>query len=147
MEALINIKNGLHDPHGALNNWDEFSVDPCSWAMITCSSDNLVIGLVAPSQSLSGSLSESIGNLTNLRQVSLQSNNISGKIPPEIGLLLKLQTLDISNNRLTGQISVSVEKLSSLQYLVAGNPLICRSSPPEFCSGSISSSPLSVSLR
>ena len=45
VEALINIKNGLHDPHGALNNWDEFSVDPCSWAMITCSSDNLVIGL------------------------------------------------------------------------------------------------------
>ncbi|KAG2249691.1 hypothetical protein Bca52824_089319 [Brassica carinata] len=35
VEALINIKNGLHDPHGALNNWDEFSVDPCSWAMIT----------------------------------------------------------------------------------------------------------------
>ncbi|CAN7108859.1 unnamed protein product [Brassica rapa subsp. narinosa] len=121
VEALINIKNGLHDPHGALNNWDEFSVDPCSWAMITCSSNNLVIGLVAPSQSLSGSLSESIGNLTNLRQVSLQSNNISGKIPPEIGLLLKLQTLDISNNRLTGQISVSVEKLSSLQYLRLNN--------------------------
>ncbi|KAL0726627.1 hypothetical protein Bca4012_022720 [Brassica carinata] len=142
VEALINIKNGLHDPHGALNNWDEFSVDPCSWAMITCSSDNLVIGL------------------------SLQSNNISGKIPPEIGLLPTLQTLDLSNNRFSGEIPVSVEQLSSLQYLdfsynnlsgpvpkfpaktfnVAGNPLICRSSPPEICSGSISSSPLSVSL-
>ncbi|KAG2245415.1 hypothetical protein Bca52824_092726 [Brassica carinata] len=190
VEALINIKNGLHDPHGALNNWDEFLMDPCSWAMITCSSDNLVIGLVAPSQSLFGSLSESIGNLTNLQQVSLQSNNISGKIPPEIGLLPKLQTLDLSNNRFSGEIPVSVEQLSSLQYLrlnnnslsgpfpatlsqiphlsfldfsynnlsgpvpkfpaktfnVAGNPLICRSSPPEICSGSISSSPLSVSL-
>lgn len=42
VEALINIKNELHDPHGVLNNWDEFSVDPCSWTMITCSSDNLV---------------------------------------------------------------------------------------------------------
>ncbi|ESQ54148.1 hypothetical protein EUTSA_v10024678mg [Eutrema salsugineum] len=190
VEALINIKNGLHDPHGALNNWDEFSVDPCSWAMITCSPDNLVTGLGAPSQSLSGSLSESIGNLTNLRQVLLQNNNISGKIPPELGLLPKLQTLDLSNNRFTGEIPVSVEQLSSLQYLrlnnnslsgpfpaslsqiphlsfldlsynnlsgpvpkfpaktfnVAGNPLICRSSPPEICSGSINASPLSVSL-
>ncbi|CDY39211.1 BnaA03g50230D [Brassica napus] len=190
VEALINIKNGLHDPRGALNNWDEFSVDPCSWAMITCSSDNLVIGLGAPSQSLSGTLSESIGNLTNLGQVSLQNNNISGKIPPELGLLPKLQTLDLSNNRFSGEIPLSVQQLSTLQYLrlnnnslsgpfpaslsqiphltfldlsynnlsgpvpkfpartfnVAGNPLICRSSPPEICSGSITPSPLSVSL-
>ncbi|XP_010438169.1 PREDICTED: probable LRR receptor-like serine/threonine-protein kinase At4g30520 [Camelina sativa] len=190
VEALINIKNSLHDPHGALNNWDEFSVDPCSWAMISCSPDNLVIGLGAPSQSLSGSLSASIGNLTNLRQVLLQNNNISGKIPPELGFLPKLQTLDLSNNKFSGDIPVSVEQLSSLLYLrlnnnslsgpfpaslsqiphlsfldlsynnlsgpvpkfpartfnVAGNPLICRSSPPEICSGSISTSPLSVSL-
>ncbi|KAF3484756.1 hypothetical protein F2Q69_00057733 [Brassica cretica] len=170
VEALINIKNGLHDPRGALNNWDEFSVDPCSWAMITCSSDNLVTGLGAPSQSLSGTLSESIGNLTNLGQVSLQNNNISGKIPPELGLLPKLQTLDLSNNRFSGEIPLSVQQLSSLQYLrlnnnslsgpfpaslsqiphltffVAGNPLICRNSPPEICSGSITPSPLSVSL-
>lgn len=45
VEALINIKVGLSDPHGVLNNWDEDSVDPCSWAMITCSPENLVIGL------------------------------------------------------------------------------------------------------
>ena len=45
VEALIAIKSELNDPHGVLNNWDEFSVDPCSWAMITCSSDNTVIGL------------------------------------------------------------------------------------------------------
>ncbi|CAF2068763.1 unnamed protein product [Brassica oleracea var. botrytis] len=145
VEALINIKNGLHDPHGALNNWDEFSVDPCSWAMITHSLAPPTTS-VAPSQSFSGTLSESIGNLTNLRQVSLQSNNISGKIPPEIGLLPKLQTLDLSNNRFSDEIPVSVEHLSSLQYLVAGNPLICRSSSPDICSGTISSSPLSVSL-
>ncbi|KAL0833871.1 hypothetical protein Bca101_085760 [Brassica carinata] len=181
VEALINIKNGLHDPHGALNNWDEFSVDPCSWAMITHSlappTTSSLACEVAPSQSFSGTLSESIGNLTNLRQVynlgpsihpllSLQSNNISGKIPPEIGLLPKLQTLDLSNNRFSDEIPVSVEHLSSLQYLdlsynnlsgpvpkftaktfnVAGNPLICRSSSPDICSGTISSSPLSVSL-
>ncbi|XP_010548642.1 PREDICTED: probable LRR receptor-like serine/threonine-protein kinase At2g23950 [Tarenaya hassleriana] len=186
VEALINIKNALHDPHGALSNWDEFSVDPCSWAMITCSSDNLVVGLGAPSQSLSGTLSGSIGNLTNLRQVLLQNNNISGKIPPELGFLPKLQTLDLSNNRFSGEIPGSAGQLSSLQYLrlnnnslsgpfpaslsqiphlsfldlsynnltgpvpkfpartfnVAGNLLICRSNPPELCSGSVNASPL-----
>lgn len=43
--ALISLKDTLNDPHGVLNNWDEDSVDPCSWAMITCSSENVVVGL------------------------------------------------------------------------------------------------------
>ncbi|KAI3769800.1 hypothetical protein L6452_00913 [Arctium lappa] len=43
--VLILIRSALNDPHGALNNWDEDSIDPCSWAMITCSPDNLVTGL------------------------------------------------------------------------------------------------------
>ncbi|KAK5829702.1 hypothetical protein F383_07279 [Gossypium arboreum] len=188
--ALISIKRELDDPHGVLNNWDEYSVDPCSWAMITCSPDNLVFALGAPSQSLSGTLSRTIGNLTNLHQVLLQNNNISGEIPPELGTLLKLQTLDLSNNRFSGPIPVSFGLLNSLQYLrlnnnslsgpfpaslaktpqlafldlsfnnltgpvtqfptktfsIVGNPLICRSSSTEVCSGSANAAPLSFSL-
>ncbi|KAG6676314.1 hypothetical protein I3842_15G145500 [Carya illinoinensis] len=121
VEALINIKIGLNDPHGVLNNWDEDSVDPCSWAMITCSPENLVIGLGAPSQSLSGTLSGAIANLTNLRQVLLQNNNISGKIPPELGMLPKLQTLDLSNNRLSSVVPESLGQLNTLQYLRLNN--------------------------
>ncbi|XP_021275949.1 probable LRR receptor-like serine/threonine-protein kinase At2g23950 [Herrania umbratica] len=121
VEALISIKTELNDPHGVLNNWDEDSVDPCSWAMITCSSENLVIGLGAPSQSLSGTLSRAIGNLTNLRQVLLQNNNLSGGIPPELGTLPKLQTLDLSNNRFWGAIPGSFGQLNSLQYLRLNN--------------------------
>ncbi|XP_021667210.1 probable LRR receptor-like serine/threonine-protein kinase At2g23950 isoform X2 [Hevea brasiliensis] len=121
VEALISIREALDDPHGVLNNWDEDSVDPCSWAMITCSSDNLVIGLGAPSQSLSGTLSGTIGNLTNLRQVLLQNNNLSGEIPPELGTLPKLQTLDLSNNCFSGLIPDPLDQLSSLQYLRLNN--------------------------
>lgn len=121
VDALVSIKRALNDPHGVLNNWDEDSVDPCSWAMITCSPENLVIGLGAPSQSLSGTLSGSIGNLTNLRQVLLQNNNISGGIPPQLGSLPKLQTLDLSNNRLSGVIPGSLGQLNSLQYLRLNN--------------------------
>uniref|UniRef100_A0A6N2N495 non-specific serine/threonine protein kinase n=1 Tax=Salix viminalis TaxID=40686 RepID=A0A6N2N495_SALVM len=121
VEALISIREALQDPHGVLSNWDEDSVDPCSWAMITCSPDNLVICLGAPSQSLSGTLSGSIGNLTNLRQVLLQNNNISGQIPPELGTLSKLQTLDISNNRFSSVVPDSLGQLNSLQYLRLNN--------------------------
>ncbi|XP_061347452.1 probable LRR receptor-like serine/threonine-protein kinase At4g30520 [Gastrolobium bilobum] len=117
----MSIKESLNDPHGVLNNWDEYSVDACSWAMITCSSDYLVIGLGAPSQSLSGTLSAAIGNLTNLQQVLLQNNNISGKIPSELGTLPKLLTLDLSNNRFSGVIPSSLSQLRSLQYLRLNN--------------------------
>ncbi|KAG5063918.1 hypothetical protein JHK85_005101 [Glycine max] len=165
VEALMYIKAALHDPHGVLNNWDEYSVDACSWTMITCSSDYLVIGLGAPSQSLSGTLSPSIGNLTNLRQVLLQNNNISGNIPPALGNLPKLQTLDLSNNRFSGLIPASLSLLNSLQYLdlsynnlsgplpkfparsfnIVGNPLVCGSSTTEGCSGSATLMPISFS--
>ncbi|KAL9273965.1 putative LRR receptor-like serine/threonine-protein kinase [Drosera capensis] len=121
VEALMGIKGELDDPNGVLSSWDEFSVDPCSWPLITCSPDNSVVGLEAPSQSLSGTLSAAIGNLTNLREVLLQNNNISGKLPMEIGLLSKLQTLDLSDNLFEGSIPDSLGRLSSLQYLRLNN--------------------------
>ena len=41
----MGIKFSLEDPHGVLENWDGDSVDPCSWTMVTCSPESLVIGL------------------------------------------------------------------------------------------------------
>ncbi|MBA0837752.1 hypothetical protein Goarm_009883 [Gossypium armourianum] len=121
VQALMGIKAFLVDPHGALGNWDDTAVDPCSWNMITCSSDGLVTALEAPSQNLSGNLSPTIGNLTNLQLVNLQNNNISGNIPSELGKLSKLKTLDLSNNRFNGQIPGTLSHLKSLQYLRLNN--------------------------
>ncbi|TVU05700.1 hypothetical protein EJB05_48877, partial [Eragrostis curvula] len=117
VEALIAIRQGLVDPHGVLSNWDQDSVDPCSWAMITCSAQNLVIGLGAPSQGLSGTLSGRIANLTHLEQVLLQNNNITGRLPPELGALPRLQTLDLSNNRFSGRVPDTLGRLTALRYL------------------------------
>uniref|UniRef100_A0A0E0LVD2 non-specific serine/threonine protein kinase n=1 Tax=Oryza punctata TaxID=4537 RepID=A0A0E0LVD2_ORYPU len=121
VEALIAIRQLLVDPHGVLSNWDEDSVDPCSWAMVTCSAHNLVIGLGAPSQGLSGTLSGRIANLTNLEQVLLQNNNITGRLPPELGALPRLQTLDLSNNRFSGRVPDTLGRLSTLRYLRLNN--------------------------
>ncbi|VFQ61285.1 unnamed protein product [Cuscuta campestris] len=121
VEALIALRNDLEDPNGALMNWDVNSVDPCSWAMITCSSDNLVTALIAPSQGLSGSLSGFKANLTNLKQILLQNNNISGHIPKEIGKLANLQALDLSNNGFSGHLPETLGLLNNLQYLRLNN--------------------------
>ncbi|XP_030550581.1 protein NSP-INTERACTING KINASE 1-like isoform X1 [Rhodamnia argentea] len=121
VQALMHIKDCLHDPHNVLENWDKDAVDPCSWTMVTCSPESLVIGLGTPSQSLSGTLSPSIGNLTNLQIVLLQNNNITGPLPPELGRLSKLHTLDLSNNFFTGEIPASLGHLKSLQYMRLNN--------------------------
>lgn len=41
----MSIKAALKDPHGVLAKWDSDAADPCSWTMVTCSPDYLVIGL------------------------------------------------------------------------------------------------------
>ncbi|XP_057529620.1 protein NSP-INTERACTING KINASE 3 isoform X2 [Amaranthus tricolor] len=119
--ALMTIKNGLKDPYNVLENWDINAVDPCSWRMITCSTDGYVSSLGLPSQSLSGMLSPAIRNLTKLESVLLQNNAISGSIPPELGKLEMLQTLDLSNNSFTGTIPSSLGDLKILNYLRLNN--------------------------
>ncbi|KAK7316242.1 hypothetical protein VNO77_35121 [Canavalia gladiata] len=121
VQALMGIKASLVDPHGILDNWDGDAVDPCSWNMVTCSPENLVISLGIPSQNLSGTLCPSIGNLTNLQTVVLQNNNITGPIPSELGKLSKLHTLDLSDNSFNGEIPPSLGHLRSLLYLRLNN--------------------------
>ncbi|KAK8677146.1 hypothetical protein V6N13_142701 [Hibiscus sabdariffa] len=127
--ALTAIKSNLHDPYNVLENWDSNSVDPCSWRMVTCTSDGYVSALGLPSQSLSGTLSTSIGNLTNLQSVLLQNNAISGPIPATIGKLEKLVTLDLSNNTFSGEIPASLGDLKNLNYLRLNNNSLTGACP------------------
>ncbi|CAL9777577.1 unnamed protein product [Musa acuminata subsp. burmannicoides] len=127
--ALVAIKMELNDPYNVLENWDINSVDPCSWRMVTCTSDGYVSALGLPSQSLSGKLSPGMGNLTNLQSVLLQNNAISGPIPAEIGKLEKLQTLDLSNNQFGGTIPSSLGDLKNLNYLRLNNNSLSGSCP------------------
>ncbi|CAH8351534.1 unnamed protein product [Eruca vesicaria subsp. sativa] len=120
--ALVEIKSSLTDPHGVLMNWNMEAADPCSWKLITCSSDNFVVSIEAANQGFSGTLaSSSIGNLTYLETLKLKNNYITGNIPPEIGKLMKLKTLDLSNNNFTGQIPSTLSHSKSLQYLKLNN--------------------------
>jgi len=43
--ALVSIKNLLEDPHGVLRDWNPVQVNPCTYAFVTCSNDNLVVSL------------------------------------------------------------------------------------------------------
>lgn len=64
---------------------------------------------------LSGSLSHSIGSLTELSKLLLSKNQLSGRIPAEILSCRKLILLDIGNNRFSGEIPKELGQISSLE--------------------------------
>ncbi|KAG5247080.1 leucine-rich repeat transmembrane protein [Salix suchowensis] len=115
--ALMAVKKEMRDETSAMNGWDLNSVDPCTWKMVGCSPEGFVISLEMASSRLSGTLSPSIGNLSHLRTMLLQSNHLSGPIPEEIGKLSDLQTLDLSGNQFVGGIPSSLGFLTHLSYL------------------------------
>lgn len=115
--ALMSIKREIRVETGVMGGWDIDSVDPCTWAMVGCSPNGLVISLEMADNGFSGTLSASVGNLSHLQTMLLQNNKIVGPLPTEIGKLTQLKTLDLSRNHFVGEIPRSLGFLTQLGYL------------------------------
>ena len=73
---------------------------------------------VAGNSPLGGVIPASLGNLTNLEVLRLDSNLFSGHIPVELTNLTKLTRLNMQNNRLDGPIPDDIGNLTELDSLV-----------------------------
>ncbi|XP_062172456.1 receptor-like protein 3 [Alnus glutinosa] len=85
-------------------NWS--SINCCQWEGISCDHKRHVTHIWLPSKGIGGSISLSIGNLTQLSHLNLSHNSLSG--PLFTGLfssLNQLKVIDLSYNRLFGDIS------------------------------------------
>jgi len=82
---------------------------------------------------LSGEIRKSIGNLTQLTQLSLSKNSLSGAIPDTIGNLKSLWWLDLSYNQLSGTLPGSLSNLSILEVLLANSNNLSGAIPQEIC--------------
>ncbi len=90
------------------NNWTDntnwLSGFPASsWYGITVA-DGHVIGVVLPSNNLTGSIPPELGNLKNLISLMLDSNKLTGGIPEELGDIDSLVLLWLDGNNLSGDI-------------------------------------------
>ena len=100
--TLLGLKDELRGT-GSLNWATGIAMD--SWNGITVSgSSPRVTRLDLVSKSLTGSIPEGLGDLTELTQLVLRENRLTGEIPPALGHLTKLTALWLSANRLTGAI-------------------------------------------
>ncbi|KAL0735787.1 hypothetical protein Bca4012_011997 [Brassica carinata] len=166
VQALMDIKASLRDPHGVLDNWDRDAVDPCSWTMVTCSSENFVIGLLLQNNNITGKIPSEIGRLTRLETLDLSDNFFRGEIPISLGYLRSLQYLRLNNNSLSGVIPLSLSNMTQLALLdlsynnlsspvprfaaktfsIVGNPLICPTGKEPDCNGT-TLIPMSMNLN
>ncbi|PIN22770.1 Serine/threonine protein kinase [Handroanthus impetiginosus] len=89
-----------------IDGWDFNSSSPncCNWAGITCNSlsSGRVVKLELGRKRLLGNISESLGNLDQLRTLNLSYNFLKGSIPQSLFHLPRLEILDLSNNEISG---------------------------------------------
>ncbi|GLT83742.1 hypothetical protein SLE2022_020140 [Rubroshorea leprosula] len=77
--------------------------------------------LILDSNNLSGQIPSSLANLTQLRGLFLSKNHFSGPISAFLGSLSQLTSLDLYSNNLSGQIPSSLANLTQLTSLYLSN--------------------------
>ncbi|KAJ6756339.1 LRR RECEPTOR-LIKE SERINE/THREONINE-PROTEIN KINASE-RELATED [Salix purpurea] len=158
-DILLSFKDSIQDPKNSLSSWSNSSnAHYCNWTGITCSTSPslTVTSLNLQSLNLSGEISYSICDLTNLALLnladnffnqpiplhlsqcsSLESLNVSnnliwGPIPDQISQFQSLRVLDFSKNHIEGRIPESIGSLVKLQVLNLGSNLLSGSVPTVF---------------
>lgn len=119
--ALLALRSSLG---GRTLLWDANQQSPCSWAGVQCESGR-VTSLRFPGASLSGRIPVGIlGNLTQLRTLSLRLNALAGQIPADLASCTSLRNLYLQGNRFSGPIPESLLGLRELVRLnLASNNL------------------------
>ena len=103
--------------------------DPCTgWTGVTCdATTGEVISIVLRQDSLVGSISPTLANLTSLTTLILSGNTLTGTIPSQLTSLTSLKTVDVSNNNLSGPLPSFA---ASVKFIYTGNALLTGSVAP-----------------
>ncbi|PKU64112.1 LRR receptor-like serine/threonine-protein kinase RPK2 [Dendrobium catenatum] len=123
-DALLRFKSSVSDPAGLLAAWSTESLDHCSWPWLSCDSRSRVVEVNIsaaaatscplstptvrscpdPTRRLTGRLSASMGELSQLKVLYLPFHGFSGEIPNEIWLLENLEVLNLESNLFSGYL-------------------------------------------
>ena len=134
--ALLAAKNAFTDLHQRLN----WSADtPISeWYGVEIESTlegnyyrNRVVALDIGSGFEGGRIAPELGNLSNLRALTLNHSKLTGSIPPELSNLSNLKWLHLESNQLTGNIPPELGNLVNLRGVYLGENQLTGNIPPE----------------
>eukprot|EP01018_Ginkgo_biloba_P016630 Gb_04845 [translate_table: standard] len=120
-QALVSLKESMIDPENVLDSWSyaggSNSSSHCSWKGIQCDEYSRVVGLDISGLKLKGYFGPDIGQLDQLKNITIASNTFNGSFPSEITNILGLRTLNISNNLFNGSFPPNISKLEDLEVL------------------------------
>lgn len=105
-------------PHSNRVQWNS-SDSACNWVGVQCdASRSFVYSLRLPAVGLVGGVPpNTIGNLTQLRVLSLRSNGLTGEIPSDFSNLTFLRSLYLQKNQFSGEFPPSLTRLTRLTRL------------------------------
>ncbi|KAL6961785.1 non-specific serine,threonine protein kinase [Sarracenia purpurea var. burkii] len=119
--ALLRLRAAVG---GRTRSWNLSDLAPCSWKGVYCDNETgRVSQLRLPGSGLTGQIPlNSIGNLTQLRSLSLRRNSLSGSLPSDLSSCTELNELFLQENFFSGDIPTGVFALIKLVRLnLAGN--------------------------
>ncbi|KAI9073325.1 hypothetical protein K1719_044715 [Acacia pycnantha] len=122
--SLLSFKDSVSSESlGLLSGWSkESSESYCQWHGVTC--ENRLSGRVIALNLTGlrgGKLTPSIGDMSELRVLSLPHNMFSGEIPETLGKLRLLEVLELQGNNLSGRIPNQMSYFPSLRILNLSN--------------------------
>ncbi|XP_047306372.1 phytosulfokine receptor 1 [Impatiens glandulifera] len=139
------LRGFLNELSTGVAGWD--AVNCCNWTGVTCdSSSGRVIKLELTKQNLMGSLSDSLGNLDQLRTLNLSRNFIHGQIPSSLFIMSNLVVMDLSDNDFSGSIPTIIS-LPALEIIDVSDNKIIGSIPVGFCTRGTKIQSINLSLN
>lgn len=115
--VLVTLYHATHGPGWAkARKWLE-DTPIGEWEGVRTDDAGRVIGLVLPSNGLTGELPTELGLLSELQVLDLEDNYLSGDLPPGIGNLAGLRVLNLGDNLLSGPLPVEFAQLTELTDL------------------------------
>ncbi|XP_042473732.1 putative leucine-rich repeat receptor-like serine/threonine-protein kinase At2g24130 isoform X2 [Zingiber officinale] len=117
--ALLELKKGIvSDPGNSLRDWSQQN-HVCEWYGINCSTSTpqRVERVNLKGNSLVGTISPFLSNLSNLILLELSDNSLGGSVPVELGFLSQLRVLALKQNGLRGNVPESFGMLAKLEFI------------------------------
>ncbi|XP_054776183.1 LRR receptor-like serine/threonine-protein kinase RPK2 [Prosopis cineraria] len=130
--SLLSFKDSVSsESSDLLSGWSmESSESYCQWHGVTC--ENRLSGRVIALNLTGlrgGKLASSIGDMSELRVLSIPLNMFSGEIPESLGKLRFLEVLELQGNNFSGRIPSQISYLPSLRILNLSNNALSGSMP------------------
>lgn len=120
----LNMRLALNELFHAMDGywWKDYSnwrkpVHYCEWGGISCDTYDRLQTLNLESYGAFGTLPESLGALSTLREMSFPCNELYGSLPSSIVNLTNLVFLDLHGNDLVGDLPHGIGNISSLLWI------------------------------